>query len=228
MDTEKNTNNIIKITKGETNWFYLVLVFLSGIGSVSFIYILLLFSTMDVEEIFQSPLIFSKTAPVTLSLQTPKTEYNLNELIEVNILVDSGKRKTAGVDVVLTYNPQILELQSKNPVADKPSKKEKTNIKKQPTQNPQDFLNMEFSSFDIFPYIKTDTVNGKIYLSALVKPLKDVSGKGIIGSLMFKAKTNGRTQINFDFQKGSTNDSNVAFLGKDILNKVYGVDITIK
>lgn len=228
MDTEKNTNNIIKITKGDANWFYVALVFLAGVGSISLIYILLLFATLDIEEISQSPLAFSKSAPVVLSLQTEKSEYNLNDLIEVNILIDSGKRKTAGVDIVLTYNPQILELQSKNPIVNKQAIKEKTSIKKQPTQNPHDFINTELSSFDIFPYIKTDAVNGKVYLSALVKPLKDVSGKGIIGSLTFKTITNGNTQINFEFQKGSTNDSNVAFLGKDILDKIYGVDITIK
>lgn len=228
MDTGKNTNNIIKITKGETNWFYVILVFLAGVGSVSLIYILLLFAMIDVEEISQSPLIFSKQAPVILSLQTEKSEYNLNELFEVNILVDSGKRKTAGVDIVLTYNPQILELQSKNQTANSPAIKEKTGAKKQPTQNPQDFLDTEFSSFDIFPYIKIDAVNGKIYFSALSKPLKEVSGKGIVGSLTFKTKATDSTQINFDFQKGLTIDSNVAFLGKDILDKVYGIDVKIK
>lgn len=222
MDTEKNTNNFIKITKEETNWFYVILVFLAGVGSISLIYILLLFSTLDTEEILQSPLVFSKPTPVSLSLQTEKKEYDLNETIKINILIDSSNKKTAGVDIVLTYDPEILELQSKNPV------KEKTGAKKQTSQNPQDFIDIEFSSFDIFPYIKTNTINGKIYFSALAKPLKDISGKGIIGSLTFKPQTTGNTQINFEFQKGSNNDSNIAYLGKDILNQVYGIDITIK
>lgn len=215
----KEINKIINITQGPTNWFFVILVFLAGAGAASFVYISLLFFNISIKETGFNQSFFLKHKAVSLSLTTNQTEYNLNDLIEVNVSLDSGGKKTAGVDVSLNYDPKTLELQTTS---------QTDASKKAGRLDPLQFLNTEFSSFDIFPYIKLDKGAGALFFSALAKPLREVQGKGVIAAITFKALKSGKAKINLVFEKDATTDSNVAYLGKDILNQVYGLELTIK
>ncbi|MEK7146759.1 MAG: cohesin domain-containing protein [Patescibacteria group bacterium] len=208
-------------TRYLTNWFYIILVFLAGLGSASLISFVFLAFNLDQEELAMS--VYSNHRPVSLALITAKKEYSLNDLIEVSILLNTGKRKTAGVDIVLKYDPQFLELQSQNSNA-----AQVKSVKKERNVNPKEFLSTEFSSFDIFPYMKLDSLNGNFFFSALAKPLREVNGQGAVAVLNFKAVKQGETAIKLVFEKGSARDSNVAYLGKDVLAKVYDLQLKIQ
>lgn len=206
-----------KITAGSTNWFFVILVFLAGIGSATLIYFTFLAFDFDIEALINEASL--KSRPASFTLATSQQEFKLNDLIEVNILLNTGKRTTTGIDVALKYDPEILELQPKNP---------KTKIPKNGVINPHDFINTEFSSFDIFPYFKLNNLIGSIFFSALAKPLREVLDQGVVGALTFKALKQGETSINLIFEKGAGNDSNIAYRGKDVLAKVYDLNLKIR
>ncbi|MBI2450947.1 MAG: hypothetical protein HYV52_01245 [Parcubacteria group bacterium] len=209
-------NQFINITKGKTRWFFIVVVFLTGVGFTSLIYISLLSTSLYIEGL--NEYIYKKQPLVALSLITPKVEnYKIGDLVEVGILLENGQKKTTGVDIVLTYDPQIVELQGKN-----------SQIKQNGKTEPKNFLDVEFSSFDFFPYFNLNTKNGKIYFSALARPLREVVGKGVIATLTFKVIKTGETSINLVFEKGLSSDSNVAYAGRDILKQVRNLNLVIK
>lgn len=204
-------------SRGSTNWFFVILVFLAGVGSAALIYLIFLAFDFDVKNlIYEASL---KARPASFSLAASKQEFGSNDSVEVNILLNTGKRTTTGIDVALKYDPQILELQPKNP---------KTKIPKNGIVNPLDFINTEYSSFDIFPYLKVDKSTGSIFFSALAKPLREVINQGVVGTLVFKAIKPGDTSINLVFEKSSGNDSNIAYRGRDVLAKVYDLNLKIR
>lgn len=203
--------------KASTNWFFLLLVFLAGIGSATLIYFTFLAFNFDIEELINE--VSLKSRPASFALVASQQEFKLNDLIEVNILLNTGKRTTTGIDIALKYDPEILELQPKNP---------KIKILKNGVINPNDFINTEFSSFDIFPYFKLNNLTGSIFFSALAKPLREVWNQGVVGALTFKALKQGEASINLIFEKGAGNDSNIAYRGKDILAKVYDLNLKIR
>lgn len=213
--------NITTVKSTTTNWFFVMLVFLAGLGSATVMSFVFLTFNLDEQELVNS--LYSNFRPASLTLITPKTEYKVNDLVEVSILLNTGRRKTAGVDIALQYDPQVLKLQTKN----SESKKENS-VKKELIVNPQEFLNTELSSFDIFPYMKLDNLSGSVFFSALAKPLREVDGQGAVAVLTFKAIKQGETAIKLLFEKGGTRDSNVAYLGKDVLAKVYDIQFKIQ
>ena len=204
-------------TKTATNWFFIVLVFLAGIGSATLVYFTFLAFDFDVKALINE--VSLKSRPASFALVASQQEFKLNDLIEVNILLNTGKRTTTGIDVALKYDPEFLELQPKNP---------KIKIPKNGFINPHDFINTEFSSFDIFPYFKLNNLTGSIFFSALAKPLREVWDQGVVGALTFKALKQGDASINLVFEKGAGNDSNIAYRGKDVLAKVYDLNFKIQ
>lgn len=204
-------------TKVSTNWFFVILVFLAGIGSATLVYFIFLAFDFDIKLLINE--VSSKSRPASFALIASKQDFKLNDLIEINILLNTGKRTTTGIDVALKYDPEALELQPKN---------SKIKIPKNNIVNPNDFMNTEFSSFDIFPYFKVNNLTGSIFFSALAKPLREVWDQGVIGALTFKALKQGETSINLVFEKGAGNDSNIAYRGKDVLAKVYDLNLDIR
>ena len=215
----------VKESNKTTNWHrvFLVLVFVTV-----FVYLLsiLLPSFVSVKT--------STQKQVSLYLLTNAEEFSVNDLIGVDVYLDTKNKKSAGVDAVLRYDPSYLEVSplKRNELTGaviKGNASLDTRQNRGEVQlNPHNYLDTQTSTFDIFPYMKADTLNGIIYFSALAKPLVDVEGQVLIASLIFKAKHKGNTKIDIVFEKGTNTDSNVAYLGEDILEEVHGADIFIQ
>lgn len=161
----------------------------------------------------------SKTAP-TQSYQTPlpsassplsridvlssKKQYRVGEEIIVSINVDTAGKKTDGTDLVLNFDPKILEASSGA-------------IKKG-------------SIYGEYPVAEVDSKYGVIKVSGVSKIGQDgFSGKGDLAILNFKAKAAGKTSLKIDFTAGRTTDSNIVETktATDILGLVNNLDLTI-
>ncbi|MEK9154459.1 MAG: cohesin domain-containing protein [Patescibacteria group bacterium] len=208
---------MFKITNEPTNWRYLGIVALFGIAAAGLI--VYSFKKYEIAE----PVIMKKEIkPVYLSLSADKASINLNELVKVTVLLDSLSEKNVGTDVILNYDPEFLEIQ---PVSS--AVKTKKQIKDEVLE-PKNYLDTTASFFNIFPYLRVNNLVGSIIFSALANPSEEVSGKGSVATLIFKAIKKGNVKIDISFKSGSSVDSNVAYMGRDILTGVSGVELNIK
>ena len=175
------------------------------IGAVSFIYNQLRITSRDLELLESTD--FAPRKPVSLALLTQKKEFRIGEAIKVWVVLESSTKRTTGVDVILRYEPTSLELSS---------------------LEGKGKLDTSSSRFSSFPYFKHDAPKGMLIFSALAEPRQELSGQLEVGILTFKALKKGAGAIRFDFERGSHTDSNVAYLGKDILAKVYDAKFEIR
>jgi len=111
----------------------------------------------------------------------------------VDISIDTGKTHTDGADVVLTFNPDKLQA-----------------------------LSVEGGeSYQNYPVKKIE--DGKVTVTALA-PVQGpfFSGEARFVTVKFKALSAGQEALTFDFNSGTTTDSNIAAhgTGKDILSEV--------
>lgn len=156
---------------------------------------------------------------VIASLSADKKAYSLNELVNIGVLLNLADKKTPGVDILIKYDPKSLELQKTIDGALKTSGV---------VSDPKQVLKISASSFDTFPYLKANILDGSIFFSALAQPKKDVIEKVNIASINFKAIKKGSTKISLVFDKSLNQDTGVFYLGKDILDKVTDVEIVVK
>lgn len=213
---------MFKIHKEPTNYFHLALIIIASITVAAFLYIAYLLTIITIEEV-GVPQNFLVKRIATLSLAGNKPSYSVNDVVDVTVDLATRNRKTAGVGILLSYDPAFLE-----PVP-------QTEIKVVRQKNieslkaiPEQYLNISASVFDTFPYMNIDYKKSLIHFSALKLPLQDFEGSGTIASLKFKTLQPGVTNLKFVFQKGSTTDTNVAFAGKDVLSSVTDLVINIR
>lgn len=141
----------------------------------------------------------------SISLFSDKTSYQVGENIFVKIKVWTGGHSTSGTDLVLNYNPRVLEASS--------SSFERGKI------------------YSDYPLINVDTKKGVIRISGVASsPKQTFSGIGELGVLNFKARSKGTTNLTIDYKKGQTNDSNVmgVSVNEDYLEKVKDLKLTIQ
>ena len=202
----------ISFSDGATNWvFILVVLVVAGVVG-------LLVSQRAREPEVAIPAAVSVTSQTAwLGLSTEKSEYQVDELIRVSVTLDLGVKRAAGVDVALTYDPKVLALQSK----------EGGNAL-QGRLDPKRYLSTAASVFETFPHLSADVRSGAVFFSALAKPREEVTGKHLVAELTFKALKPGTATLAFDFTPSSTRDSNVAYLGQDILGRVSAVNVKIR
>ncbi len=84
--------------------------------------------------------------------------------------------------------------------------------------------------FADYPIASFDNNSGKASLSGIVASASSLySGKDVLGSITFRATTEGNTAISFDFTPGSTVDSNLAVTYEpgDILNEVGELTVSV-
>ena len=156
---------------------------------------------------------------VVVSLSTDKKEFSLNELVNINILLNLADKKTPGIDVLIKYDPKALELQKIAGGALQTSGV---------VSDLKQVLKTSGSSFDTFPYLKTNILDGSIFFSALAQPKKDVIGEANVASIIFKAIKKGNTKVSLIFEKSLNQDTGVFYVGKDILDKIVDAEIVIK
>lgn len=202
----------ISFSDGATNWIY-ILVVLAVAGVVG-----LLVSQRAREPEVTIPAAVSATRQTAwLSLSTDKSEYQAGELVRVSVMLDLGSKRAAGVDVALTYDSKVLALQTKEGGGAAQGRLE-----------PERYLNTAASVFETFPYFSADVLTGSVFFSALAKPREAVTGKHLVAELTFKALRPGTTTLGLDFTPSSTHDSNVAYLGQDILGRVSSVGVRVR
>lgn len=135
-----------------------------------------------------------------ISLESVKINYLIGETVTVNVSVDSGGRSLEGTDVIVHFDPKVLEATSGGLVKGK--------------------------IFDEYPLLSLDNKKGLISISGI----GSFKGRGQFASVDFKAKTAGSTSVVIDYQKGSTADSNLVEAGtsKDILESVENLNLDIQ
>lgn len=135
----------------------------------------------------------------TLSVSPVSGTYNVNNIFQLDILVDTQSQPIDGVDInALNYNPAILEVQDQN----------------------QSTAGVQITPGSLMPNSVFNSVNvqtGKIVFSQLTAGGQTYNGQGILASINFKVLQTGIASLNFDFISGQTTDSNVSSAGADLL-----------
>lgn len=145
-----------------------------------------------------------------LSLEPQTKTVTLGETFKVDIILDTADGPIDGVDVyALHYDPVILEV-----IDDIPNQQ---GIQIQPgTIIPANAANI------------VEEAMGMIKFSQINFGGTNFTGKGTLATISFKAIKAGASYLKFDFSKGSTVDTNVAYGGKDQLARVIDAIYTVK
>lgn len=137
------------------------------------------------------------TITLTSSKQTLKVGENFVVAIDVKT-----KRLTDAMDLVLKYDPKVLEASSSA---------------------------ITGNLYDQYPVNKVDASLGVITVSGITSEQNGIIPNGVFGYLTFKAKAQGQSKISVDFTPNTTNDSNIieAKTGKDVLSSVNNLELNI-
>jgi hypothetical protein len=150
---------------------------------------------------------------VVFSLTSPKTQYKVGDEIPISVIADTGSKETAGLDVMLLYDPTAFKLKIIN----------------QSAKIDQDrYIMKEGTQFENYNYFKSEENEGKLIFSALKAPQLVFSGKTTVGTLTFQALKAGVFEIKFNFQPGTSHDfTNISVNGEEILDGVENITITV-
>lgn len=137
-----------------------------------------------------------------LSLDPAIQTVSVGQTFIANIILDTGERPIDAVDIYsLHYDPSILE------VVDSISSQEGVQIE------PSNILSATAVN-------SVDSKTGTIKLGRLTGGGRTFNGKGVLATIHFKAIAPGESYLKFDFNKGSSTDTNVAHNGRDQLFRV--------
>lgn len=140
----------------------------------------------------------------TIILTAPQNTYRVNETIPVTATIDTGSQSVNGVDLLIHYDPKILEATAEGLI--------KSRIVSE------------------YPTMAVDKDRGLIAISGISNSRAGFKGKGQFVLINFKAKTTGKTLVSIDFNIGSTADSNLVEAGtsKDILEQVVNLELAVQ
>lgn len=146
--------------------------------------------------------VIAKT-PGRMSLFAPKRNLNASEEVRVSVVIGTGGKSVDGADLIVSYDPKILEATSGGLVKGK--------------------------IFDEYPLLSLDEKKGLISISGINSVKKGFAGTGQFASLVFKAKSSGKANLKIQFEKDSTTDSNLveSSSSKDILEVVDNLELQI-
>lgn len=139
-----------------------------------------------------------------ISLTSTRLNYAVGEIIKVVVAVNTGGRLIDGVDLIVRFNPQVLEIA--------PGGLSKGKI------------------FSEYPLLSQDDKTGLISISGVSGVKESFTGQGEFAILTLKAKLPGRTTLAIDFQKGTTTTSNLveSATSKNILGNVDNLELNIQ
>ena len=150
-----------------------------------------------------------KTGGAIISLNPATATIKLNDFFTADIVLDTANNPIDGVDIyALHYDPTILKV-----VDDIPTQKG-TQI--------QPGTAIPFNAANI-----VDESTGTIKFGQAAAGGTTFTGKGVIATIHFKAIAEGTSFLKFDFNKGSTVDTNAAHKGKDQLANVVDAIYTV-
>lgn len=139
-----------------------------------------------------------------ISLTSSKTSLNVGEALPISVLVDTGSQAVSGADLIIRFDPKLLEVTSKDLIKGK--------------------------VFDDYPLISADAKTGVISISGISNGKDGFKGAGQFATLNLRAKAVGKTFLTIDFQKSSTKDSTLVEMrtAKNILELVDNLEINIQ
>jgi hypothetical protein len=154
----------------------------------------------------------SETLLASATLEGPLT-VGLGSSFEVKALIDS-KEPVEGVDLVINYDPKVLEISVASPSAQV--------LKTDPQIQP------------VFEVVvnEVDSAEGVISYSAVrnLGTTQGPTGSTTLGTITFKALSRANTSISLMFTKGDSKDSNILDqkMGRDILEEVRNLELKIE
>ncbi|MDO8573848.1 MAG: cohesin domain-containing protein [Candidatus Daviesbacteria bacterium] len=140
-----------------------------------------------------------------ISLNAPKTSYKINEAVPVSVLIDTAGYAVGGVDLIVRFDPKILEASVSGLV--------------------------KGTILEEYPAMSVDSVKGLISISGISSTQNGFTGKGQFATLNLRAKASGKTSLTIDFNgKGQTADSNLveSATSKDILETVNNLEVNVQ
>ena len=148
----------------------------------------------------------NQSTGASLTLST-KSTVKVSEEFIVGITLDTGGKMTDGTDVIITFDRDLLEVV--------------------PVSLGTRMAVVPGTLYKDYP-INTFEGN-QITFSGLSGIDTGFRGKGVMGTVTFKALKAGQANINIEYRKGSTTDSNVteSLSAADVLIKVFGVTVNI-
>ena len=139
-----------------------------------------------------------------IALSSDKPIHKVGNIVPVKVRVWTGGHLTSGTDLVLHFDPKILQA------------------------FPSAFVRGKI--YTDYPLISVDGQNGIIRISGVASTAKQAfGGIGDLGVINFKAKAAGNTDLTIDFKKGQVDESNVMGLttNEDFLEKVTNLKVTV-
>ncbi|MCR4305818.1 MAG: cohesin domain-containing protein [Candidatus Daviesbacteria bacterium] len=139
-----------------------------------------------------------------ITLTTSKQSFRVGEIVPVSVMIDAGSKTISGVDLIIQYDPKILEVTKEDLIPGR--------------------------VMDEYPLRSVDPNKGLVAVSGISSLGNGFSGAGEFAILNFKAKTQGRASLVINFEKGSTVASNLvkADTSENILEKVNNLEVTIE
>lgn len=139
-----------------------------------------------------------------ISLSASNTTFRVKENIPVSIGINSGGRKLSGVDLIIKFNPKILEASAGAIIKGK--------------------------LFEEYPLASVDTKKGLVSISGVNSAKRNFKGTGRFALINFKAIASGSASLVVNFKKGSTIDSNLVEedTSKNILETVDNLQFRIQ
>lgn len=145
-----------------------------------------------------------------LTLSSRSSEYSVGDTVAVDIDISTGGYPTLGTDVIIKYDPNILEITSVASILDG-------------------------DTYPEYPSKNFDQKSGLVSISGINSLTgNEFNGVGKFATINFRAKEAGTANISFDFIPGGTADSNIIKLGAgnepsiDILSNVSNLSVNIK
>ncbi len=139
-----------------------------------------------------------------MSLAVSQLSFTVDEVVPVSVTVDTGSNSISGVDLIIQYDPEILEVSNEDiAVGD---------------------------VMDEYPLRSVDAEQGLVSISGISSLGNSFLGKGELATINFKAKSAGQTSLLINFEKDTTVASNLveANSSRNILGEVDNLEILIE
>lgn len=139
-----------------------------------------------------------------ISLSAAKENFVVGEAVPVLVMIDTGGSKVSGADLIVSFDPKLLEATSGGVIAG--------------------------TIFDEYPLKSVDKAKGIIAISGISSLGNSFIGRGLFATLNLRAKEAGVTSLGIDFTKGQTSESNLVenTTSEDILKSVDNLKINIQ
>jgi len=141
----------------------------------------------------------------SISLNASKTNLKVNETVAVSVMVDTGGHTVNGIDLVVSFDPKVLEITQTGLIKGK--------------------------IFDEYPLLSADAKKGLISILGISSSNTGFKGNGEFAIINIKAKTAGKASLLIDFKgKGDTRDSNLVETNgsEDILERVNSLELIVQ